>query len=579
MSRLEFTRGEIIAAKYEVVDVLDQNPLGVTYRVKHQRSGKFVRLTMMRPKIAGREQKNQILDIYKRLKDFTNASVLKIGELGEFEGVVYFTAEDFEGQTLRELITEYRVEGKRFEVTDAAQITNQILEGLEGLHQQGFVVRGLRPEYVLVSVRRTGPRSKNIVARVKIVGSGFWDLLPPAHLAEDEFSRGESQYLPPEMKSFEPTATERADVYSAGVILYEMLTGVSPAGTFQLPATVRPDLPKYVNDIVELALAPAPEDRYRSAADFMSALQRAIREPVVDAAEGRSLITPVAIGVGVVLLASISVILWYLRPDSDAERNLLAARDIELRQQVMAEAEKPSREAVEQVLARAPANMAYIPAGPFLAGRIHIDPDARTDEPLAAVTPMQAFLMDRFEYPNQQNAEPMKNVDYATAEKLCADQGKRMCTANEWEKACKGNMNAIYAYDSTGADTYDASFCAPEGQPAIGYPAGSRPECKSVYGVYDLSGNYREWTSDMPNGRTERRLVKGGSPLQQKPEVGTRCAASTSESVRLGDGMSFRCCLDLSAAGANPAANGGAPEGAPAANPPSEAPAQGTAAP
>ncbi len=574
MSKLEFTRGESIASKYEVVDSLDQTPLGITYRVKHQRTGKFVRLTMLRPKIAGREQKDQILDIYRRMKDFQHASVLKIGELGEHEGVVYFTSEDFEGQSLRELITEYRVEGKRFEVTDAAQITNQILEGLEALHQQGFFLRGLRPEYIMVNVRRTGPRNKNLVARVKIVGAGFWNLVPPAQLAEDEFARGESQYLPPEMKSFEPEATERADVYSAGVIFYEMLTGIAPTGTFQLPATVRPDLPKFLNDIVELALAQSPEDRYHTAADFMVALQRTLREPEPEAAETRSLFAPLAIGVGLVFLASISVILWSLRPDADAEKTELANQDLQLRQEVRAELEQPSRDQVEGLLKQSPPNMVYIPTGPYLAGRMNVDPDARADEALAEKQSVNAFLIDRFEYPNQLNAQPMKNVDYATAEKLCSEQGKRLCSATEWEKACKGPSSAIYAYDAATADAFDPSFCLPEQGSPAGYPSGSLPGCKSTYGAFDMSGNYREWTSTAVNGRSDRRVAKGGNPLMQKPEVGTRCAASTGELVGIVNDMSFRCCLDVNLAAAAGATATGAPpaDGSPPSPAPAEAP-------
>ena len=555
LSKLEFTRGESIASKYEVVDSLDQTPLGVTYRVKHQRTGKFVRLTMLRPKIAGREQKEQILEIYKRMKDFQHPAVLKIGELGEHEGVVYFTSEDFEGQTLRELITEYRVEGKRFEVTDAAQITNQILEGLEALHEPGFFLRGLRPEYVMVNVRRTGPRNKNLVARIKIMGAGFWNLVPTAQLAEDEFSRGESQYLPPEMKGFEPEATERADIYSAGVIFYEMLTGIAPTGTFQLPATVRPDLPKFLNDIVELALAQSPEDRYHTAADFMVALQRTLREREPEAAETRSLLAPLPIGVGLVFLASISVILWSLRPDADAEKTELANQDSELRRAVRAELEQPSREQVDRLYKQSPPNMVYIPTGPYVAGRMHVDPDARADEPLAAKQGVGDFLMDRFEYPNLLNEPPMNNVSYGTAEKLCSEQGKRLCSATEWEKACKGPSSAIYAYDAESADAYDPAFCLPEqGRPA-GYPSGSLAGCKSAYGVFDLSGNYREWSATAVSGRSDRRIAKGGNPLMRNPVVGTRCAASTGELADIVNDMSFRCCLDVNlAAAATPTA-------------------------
>ena len=100
---------------------------------------------------------------------------MKIGELGEHDGVAYVTYEDFEGGTLRELLQEYRINGKQFALKEAAQIVMQILEGLDALHKSGLVLRALRPEYVLVNVRYTGPRKQTFVAQTKVVGAGFWD--------------------------------------------------------------------------------------------------------------------------------------------------------------------------------------------------------------------------------------------------------------------------------------------------------------------------------------------------------------------------------------------------------------------
>lgn len=558
MSKLEFTRGEIIASKYEVVDPIDESPLGVTYRVKHQKSGKFVRLTMLRPKIAGREQKDQLLDIYRRVKDLNHPALLKVGELGEHEGVAYFTAEDFDAPTLRQLLTEYKVEGKQFELKEAAQISLQMLDGLDALHKQGIFVRGLRPEYVLVQVRRTGPGNKNIVARVKIVGSGFWDLVPAGILAEDEFARSEAQYLAPEMKSFEPIASPRADIYSAGVMFYEMLTGVAPLGTFQNPASLRTDLPKLINEIVELALAQSPEDRYKSSGDFTAAIQRTISDAEVETTEKRS---PwgaiiVLLGIGAVLAASIGVILMYGGRDSDAEQAALAA-DTKLRNDTQGSLISPPIEELQALLAQNPPNMAYIPAGQFVAGRMNKDEAAPTSEPLTQVIATKAYLIDKFEFPNQLNAQPKFDVDYADAERMCSEQGKRLCTAIEWEKACKGPLASIYGYETSIPDTsFDNEFCG-DGIASRGYPSGSMAKCKSGYGVYDQSGGFREWTNTAPNGKESRRIVKGGqsnvtkdNPEQttRDAERATRCAFGSDEGTGFKDTtMSFRCCRDADA--------------------------------
>ena len=140
-NKLEFSRGDVIAKKYEVIDLLDENPLGLTYRVKHISTSKYVRLTMLRPRVASRDKKEKIIESFKLAKETLHANLLKVGELGEHDGIAYFTAEDFEGQTLRELIQEYRIGGKRFELKEAAQVVMQILEACDQAHAVFAIAR------------------------------------------------------------------------------------------------------------------------------------------------------------------------------------------------------------------------------------------------------------------------------------------------------------------------------------------------------------------------------------------------------------------------------------------------------
>ncbi len=534
--KLEYARGETIAGRYEVADLLDESPLGLTYRVKHLESGKFVRLLLLRPKVANRERKQEVIDAYKLGRKLDHPNLVKLGELGEHEGIAFVAYEDFDGPTLRELVNQHRVEGKRFSVKEAGQITVQILEGLSALHAEGVVLRAVRPEYVLVQVRYTGPRQQNVVVKVKLVGAALWSLVPVGALAEDEFSRGEAQYLAPELKSFEPTPTPRCDVYSAGVMFYEMLTGTAPVGTFQLPSTIRQDLPKLVDDIVELVLANAPEDRYQSAADFRAEIQRIFEGSADEEGEAAPRSQPaIFIGIGILVVIAFAVGLAFLKGDPIAAQQ---AEMSHVRNDVAARHEKPSPDAIQAILSKHPANMVYVPAGPYVRGRMHFDPESSPGEPLAEVVDVPAFVIDAFEYPNAGGQMPLSKVTYAQAEQACASQGKRLCTADEWEKACKGPLNFIYGY----GDTYDVEFCG-DGLDRGGQPAGSKPECKSGWGVYDVAGNLREWTSTSPAGKDNRAVVKGG--LRLNPAKGTRCAFSTDENKGFNDAsMSLRCCRD-----------------------------------
>jgi formylglycine-generating enzyme required for sulfatase activity len=140
---------------------------------------------------------------------------------------------------------------------------------------------------------------------------------------------------------------------------------------------------------------------------------------------------------------------------------------------------------------------------------------------------------------------PTVKVSQKQAVRLCADTGKRLCSAIEWEKACKGPLSYTYGY----GDIFDPVFCG-EGIESRGN-AGVRGLCTNGYKVYDIAGNVREWVADNPPGKPNRGLVKGG--LRHSPERGTRCAFSTDESAVFKDvSMGFRCCADIAAPSAQP---------------------------
>jgi serine/threonine protein kinase len=543
-----FNRGEMIADKYEVLDHLDESPLGNHYRVKHTKTGKFIRLTMLNPAIANREKKEGIVAAYNIANKASHPNILRVGEVSQFQGVAFYTMEDFDGIRLRDLMQQYKAEGRRFTTQEAAQVAVQICEALLALDSHGVVLRGLRPENVLVNIKHVGPRLDRVVANIKLIGVGFSDLVPSAKFIEDEFSLGPAQYIAPELRGFEPHPTIRSDIYSNGVILYEMLTGTAPVGTFQLPSTIRSDIPKHLDDIIELALAHAPDDRYPCAADFRNDIQRLFEHGALtpDVYEPASRTPLLLLALAVAIISVIGGIFLSSPPDleDEAEKATLV-----IRQQIM-ENQSANTTAQQMVLdvqaqANLPENMVYVPSGEFIQGRIHLDPYGSKSEPLAQIESVSAFAIDSFEYPNQPGTLPTVKVSQKQALRLCKDAGKRLCSAIEWEKACKGPLSYTYGY----GDTFDAEFCG-NGIESRG-KAGVRAKCTNGFKVYDIAGNVREWVADNPPGKPNRGLVKGG--LRHSPERGTRCAFSTDESAAFKDvSMGFRCCADIVAPPAQP---------------------------
>lgn len=541
MSKLDYSRGDVLASKYEVTDRLDETPLGVTYRVKHLKSGKFVRLTVMRSEVSDATTPEAVRETFRNAKDQRNPHLVRLGELGEHNGMPFFTWEDFESQTLLELMQDYKVSNRRFALKDAAQVINQVLEALSTLHEEGVFFRALRPEHILVNVRYAGPRQQNFVAHVKLFGAGLWDLVPTSYLVEHEFTRGDAQYLAPELKSFEPVASMRSDIFSTGTVFYHMLCGSAPVGTFMPLTQQRPELPKLVDDVVELAMAHSPDDRYRSARDLSSGIQRVIEssstEPTEEARTG-PLVLAIA-GIGAVLVLAVAVGAYaLLSQDTD---KLAQVEDQEKRLSVREAHTRPTDAERQAMQDRHPKGMIYVPPGPFISGRLNHDPYANKGaEPLLREVELQGFMIDALEYPNVLHSAPKAKVTWQQASQACESQGKRLCTSTEWEKACKGPLNFIYSY----GDTFDPDFCG-EGL-STNWESGKYENCRSGWGVFDMSGGLKEWTSSAPDGAPNRRTVKGGQ--LSSAEKGTRCAYGTDESTGYTHPtLSFRCCRDADA--------------------------------
>jgi sulfatase modifying factor 1 len=187
-----------------------------------------------------------------------------------------------------------------------------------------------------------------------------------------------------------------------------------------------------------------------------------------------------------------------------------------------------------------PRGMLWIPPGILLAGtpedRLPRQPDA--EMPGAQVV-LKGFFIDEFPFPNEPGAIPLTGVTRDEAQELCEKQGRRLCTELEWERACKGPDQRIYAY----GDAYRAADCGTGAPPPGTPPVGLLPNCRSAFGVRDLHGSVAQWTAS-PWGRGEdsgRVAVRGGTG--EPGEVFARCAHVFPEhpekrSPRLG----FRCC-------------------------------------
>jgi serine/threonine-protein kinase len=204
-------------------------------------------------------------------------NIVTVYDVGKTGNVAYMAMEFIEGVELRTMLAE----GKPLPVAQAVSIAAQVAEGLAYAHQHGVVHRDIKPANIMVT-----PNSP-----VKITDFGIARMRASGELTQTGMMLGSPKYMSPE-QVIGKRADHRSDVFSLGVILYEMLTGQAPfngdnvtALMYQIvnfvppaPSTVNAGVPELLNYIVAKMLAKALEERYQSALDLSRDLRECERQ-------------------------------------------------------------------------------------------------------------------------------------------------------------------------------------------------------------------------------------------------------------------------------------------------------------
>lgn len=546
----EFSRGDVISRKYEIESPLGDGLYGASYRARHITSGRNLVIKFLRPELfPGDSEMNAFQAAFQEAKELRHPGLVRFGEINKHHSIPYYTQEYFKSQSLRQLMDEYRAQGRKFTLHEVCQLAVKTLEAIQAAHDAGLVHGNLKPENILVHNTRTGPGQNKVVRHVKLTGTGLSATLQNIKSLVEFDSRPEYVYQAPETATFTKEGGPSVDIYSIGVIFYEMLCGQTPGTPFQYPSTHREDLPDHVDQIIEVSLSSNTEDRYPSALDMVRDIQRCLQTEMLAASKPTSLKNLLlAIGGSVVLAALLMV---YLSTREGVEMDVQLGLENKAKRDEIIMLNGPP----EQSPVKAPKNMQFIPSGWYLSGQMPSEDETLFDstEAKAEKVNLPGFFIDRYEYGNEKGMKAITGITQTQAKEFCESQEKRLCTAPEWEKACKGTNNTIYSY----SDSFDPEVCGPDMNAE--YKSGDRPGCRSDYVVFDMSGGFQEWTATPIYGKKSRHVLKGGTRGTWSPEAsveqrlrverGYRCAYSVDRSANFSSGtLSFRCCLSVSAA-------------------------------
>lgn len=239
----------------EILEPIGQGGMGVVHRARQIKLDRPVALKIIRPELAGElafaERFSREARAMARLR---HPGIINLYDYGEADGLYYLVMELVEGADLRQLIKRGPIAAE-----SATLIAIQVCDALHYAHANGVVHRDIKPENVLLDANH----------RVRLADFGLAKLIGPLD-GPDSLTRtrqilGTPHYMAPEQFTSAKQADPRVDVYSVGVLLYEMMTGHLPLGRFDLPSELV-DVDEEMDEMVLKALHRDPQKRYATIA-------------------------------------------------------------------------------------------------------------------------------------------------------------------------------------------------------------------------------------------------------------------------------------------------------------------------
>ena len=236
---------------YDLLEILGRGGMGEVWRSRQKSLGREVAIKLLPPKLS--KDPESVARFEKEataLASLSHAHIIQIIDRGISGDHYYLVMEYVQGRSLRELMNAGEISFRQ-----ALKLTLQICAAIDYAHQKQIIHRDLKPENILID---TEGQAK--VADFGLAGIGNSDTR--LNLTATAVAMGTMNYMAPEQRRDAKNVDGRADIYSLGVVLYEMLTGEIPIGRFKLPSERVGQLDPRVDAVVAKALETDPNARY-----------------------------------------------------------------------------------------------------------------------------------------------------------------------------------------------------------------------------------------------------------------------------------------------------------------------------
>jgi serine/threonine protein kinase len=251
----------------EIIELLGKGGMGAVYKARQTKLDRLVALKVL-PGETGRDTTfaERFLREARALARLNHPGIVAVHDFGEADGLLYFVMEFVEGANLRQIIRSGNLAADQ-----CLAIVAQVCEALQYAHNENIIHRDIKPENILLDKR----------GRAKIADFGLAKLLGPERidhtLTATQQAMGTLHYMAPEQLESAAKVDHRADIYSLGVVFYEMLTGQVPRGNFA-PPSHKAKVDTRLDAVVMRALQSEPERRYQQVREMQTAVE-AITQP------------------------------------------------------------------------------------------------------------------------------------------------------------------------------------------------------------------------------------------------------------------------------------------------------------
>lgn len=264
----------------DICHLVGHGGMGVVYQARQINLDRLVALKILSPRL-GQDPAfaERFLREAQTMAKLSHPNIVTVFDFGKASGFYFLIMEFVDGVNLRDTISSNLISS-----TDALEIVPQVCEALQYAHDNGVVHRDIKPENILIDK----------AGSIKIADFGLAKMLDPTpnqiSLTGTQQVLGTRNYMAPEQLETPEVVDHRADLYSLGVVFYELLTGELPLGRFSLPSEKRPNVSSRLDDVVMRTLEKDPGRRFQQASQIKTAcesLDPSAQVEVVEAAKLR----------------------------------------------------------------------------------------------------------------------------------------------------------------------------------------------------------------------------------------------------------------------------------------------------